>query len=452
MGILQDAREIMADTIERSADAIRTNHRVRLALLAVLFTIAFCVFITATLFANSSYVPEDDVQEINNERSQVFIGGTGYRVDNYKRKGHDASKDLNTTIIGQNESGYIGSGQDSSLNPGTSTFGQNSGLNNGQSSGLSSTPSTSQSTSPYRRTYPSTGSTYSSSYPRRSYSSYPRRSYSYNRTSPYSSQQSRPSQSTSGNNNSSSGSSKPSSYDKKKTVVKEDPKITIKGVKAKETVEGETKSFTVTAKSYDGDSITGKKLVVKMNGVKLTPVKDNKYEGEVLDGDNKIEVKATDASGNSAKKTVKFKGVRDTEPEAIGKLNVLMSADVLGIKEVSSKKSVDIFEDETLADVVKRYFEDAEVKIVAKDSNYYSIERVKKKGILDDIPEETVAQLEELEIPIPEDKDSLGTDDFGPGSGWVVMVNGKVQDDYMSDLDPDDKSTVEISYVIPDLE
>ena len=74
------------------------NSRIRLIMLALLFTAAFFIFVTATLFANSSYVPEDDVQELNYERSQVYVDGTGYVLDNYTKKQHEDEEEQRTII------------------------------------------------------------------------------------------------------------------------------------------------------------------------------------------------------------------------------------------------------------------------------------------------------------------------------------------------------------------
>ena len=89
MAVLQKLKGNLAGAAKGIKSGSPKGHKTRLVLLALLFTLAFCVFVTATLFANSSYVPEDNVQELNYERSQVFVGGTGYTLTNYKKKQHD---------------------------------------------------------------------------------------------------------------------------------------------------------------------------------------------------------------------------------------------------------------------------------------------------------------------------------------------------------------------------
>ena len=64
------------------------------------------------------------------------------------------------------------------------------------------------------------------------------------------------------------------------------------------------------------------------------------------------------------------------------------------------------------------------------------------------IPEDILEELEEKGITVPDDKDSLGLNDFGPGSGWMYKVNGSAPNKYMDKVDPKDGSTVEIYYTI----
>ncbi|MBR2547283.1 MAG: DUF4430 domain-containing protein [Eubacterium sp.] len=371
------------------------NRQVRLALLALAFTLAFCVFVTATLFAGSSYVPEDTVQDLNFERSQVYVDGAGYVLDSYTKKEHEEQEEQRQEIIEEEPP-------------------------------KQETPQTTptQPTSPGLRTYP------------RSYTPTYRPPTSQTPTTP----QKKPEKPK---------KEKKSEYEKKKEEASEDPVIKISGIKNNATVKGTEKKFTVKATSYDGDEITGSKLTVKMNGVKLTPNDDNKYVGEVIDGSNKIEVKAVDESGNSAKKTVKFKGVTDAEPEEIGELDVVVTADALGLDTVVEEKSVKIYDNEQLSDVVKRYFDSfSDVKAEDIGSGYYEIGRIKKDGILDDIPDNVIEDLEEMGITPPDNKNSLGLNDFGPGSGWMYSVDGNSPSKYMSSMDPKDGSLVEIYYTV----
>jgi hypothetical protein len=169
----------------------------------------------------------------------------------------------------------------------------------------------------------------------------------------------------------------------------------------------------------------------------------------VIDGDNKIEVKAVDGEGNSKTKNVKFKGVTEAEPEVIGDLNVSVTAEVLGLDTIVDESTVDIYDSESLSDVVKRYFKESDVK--AEDiggGDHYELGRIKIDGILNDIPEDKVKELEEQGISVPDDKDSLGLNDFGPGSGWMYKVNGSSPDKYMDKVTPKDGATVEIYYTV----
>ncbi len=379
------------------------NRKMRPILLALVFTLAFCVFVTATLFAGSSYVPEDNVQEMNYERSQVYVDGTGYVLEDYTKKQH-VEEEEQRTIIKEEENPEEEEDDEPTYTPPT-----------------------------YRRNYSSTPSYSRPSYYRPSYTP-PRKTT--------------PSNNTNNNKKKKEKKEKTSKYDKEKEEVDVKPTITISGIKKGDTVNGTTKKFSVTATSYDGDEITGSQLTVKMNGVKLTASGES-YTGDVIDGDNKIEVKAVDGEGNTKTKTVKFKGVTEKEPEIIGDLNVLVTAEALGIDVIVDESTVDIYDNDQLSDVVKRYFKEGSVSTDnIGGGDHYELGRIKIKGILKDIPEDILEELEEKGITVPDDKDSLGLNDFGPGSGWMYKVNGSAPNKYMDKVDPKDGSTVEIYYTI----
>ena len=379
------------------------NRKMRPILLALVFTLAFCVFVTATLFAGSSYVPEDNVQEMNYERSQVYVDGTGYVLEDYTKKQHEEEEEQRT-IIKEEENPEEEEDDEPTYTPPT-----------------------------YRRNYSSTPSYSRPSYYRPSYTP-PRRTT--------------PSNNTNNNKKKKEKKEKTSKYDKEKEEVDVKPTITISGIKKGDTVNGTTKKFSVTATSYDGDEITGSQLTVRMNGVKLTASGES-YVGDVIDGDNKIEVKAVDGEGYTNTKTVKFKGVTEKEPEIIGDLNVLVTAEALGIDVIVDESTVDIYDNDQLSDVVKRYFKEGSVSTDnIGGGDHYELGRIKIKGILKDIPEDILEELEEKGISVPDDKDSLGLNDFGPGSGWMYKVNGSAPNKYMDKVDPKDGSTVEIYYTI----
>lgn len=388
----------------------------RPVILALVFTLAFCVFVTSTLFAGSSYIPEDNVQELNYERSQVYVDGTGYVLEDYTKKQHEEEEEQRT-IIKQEETPEEDEEEEEDTKMPTYTA-----------------PNSSQS-----RIYSSGTSSYSrpSSYYRPTYTS-PRPSNQNTSTKKKTEKKEK---------------EKESGYNKKKEEINVKPTIKIGGVKKGDTVKGTTKKFTVKATSYDGDEITGSKLTVKMNGVKLTPTSENTYAGDVVDGDNKIEVKAVDGEGNSKTTTVKFKGVTESEPEVIGDLNVSVTAEALGLDTIVDESTVDIYDSESLADVVKRYFSESGTKTEDIGSgDHYELGRIKIDGVLDDIPEDIIEELEEQGISVPDDKDSLGLNDFGPGSGWMYRIDGSAPNKYMDKVTPKDGSTVEIYYTVSGME
>ncbi len=378
--------------------------RMRTILLAIAFTAAFCIFVTANLFAGSLYVPEDTVQELNSERSQVYVDGTGYVLDNYTKKQNTENEEQPSMI--QEEEPEEEEEKEEKKKP--------------------------EATSPYTRRYNTNTTT----------PSYRRPTYTRPSTTRPTTQ---PKKQTTKKEK--KKKEKESQYNKEKEEIDVRPTIKISGVKKGATVKGTVKKFKVTATSYDGDDITGSKLVVKMNGVRLV-ASGSSYKGEVLDGSNKIEVTAEDGEGNKRSKSVTFKGVTEKKPEIIGQLSVLVTADVLGLGEIVSEDSVDIYDNEQLSDVVQRYFENSGVTAKNTGSGYYYLGHIKIDGVLDDIPEEILQELEEKGIEVPDNKDSLGEGDFGAGSGWMYKVGSTTPNKYMDEMDPKVDSRVEIYYTI----
>lgn len=375
------------------------NRKVRLGLLAVLFTVILCVFVTATLHASTSYVPEDTVQELNYKRSQVFVDGTGYSMDNYRKEQHkeeEYQRDIET---------------------------------------MPDNPQEQKEEEPKKPTDPPkyTPTTPTNRYTPRSYSS---NRYRLNRNQNQNNNKKKTNKKT---------KEKKTEYEKKKKKANEDPTISVSGIKNGETIKGKTVSFTVTAMTYDGDEITGSDLTVTLNGTKLSG-SGNKYKGDVEDGSNKIVITAKDGKKEKTK-TIKFTGDTEEEPEVIGKITVSVTADVLELGTVVPSKKVEVRRGEMLSDVVNRYFKSSSgVTVVTKDK--YVITRIKKDGILDGIPEEKAAELEEQGTPVPDDKDSLGDKDFGSGSGWMYSVDGDTPDEYLYEKEAEPGTTVEIFYTM----
>jgi len=345
-------------------------------------TVAFCGFVTTTLNASSSYVPENKIDEMNYERSQVYVDGEGYKLDDYIKEEHKKEEIKRVTIIEKK--------------PQKRLIQNKKAKETGKGEKAKPAP---------KKQKPS-----------------PKKEEKPKKEEPEEEQE------------------------PEEEEVSEDPVITI-SLKEGEEITGTTKKFTVKAVSFDGDDIPAGKITVKMNGTRLLENGTNTYVGNVVDGSNTIYVKAVDNEGRKSEVTRTVKGNTTAPPKMIGSLSVIVTAKELGISVVVPKKSVKIYENEQLSEVVKRYFnESSNVTAVDIGAGYFELGHIKKKGIIDEIPEEKIKDLEERGIEIPKNKDSLGLNDFGPGSGWVFTVNGSWSDDYMSSVEPKNGTKIEIYY------
>ena len=352
-------------------------------ILAVVTVAAGCGMVTAVLHAGSSYVPEDQTDEMDFRRSRVFVDGTGYRFDENERQEQKKEEVKHEKVIRQD---------------------------------------------PKHRALVRR-STYKKPAEK------PEEETQKKKPKPEKQKKQK--------------KQKDDNHDKeKKEEVSEDPVI-ITSLKGVSTVNGTTKKFTVKARSFDGDVIPQDKITVKMNGERLLEKGKDTYVGTVLEGKNTVYIKVVDSEGRSSETTIYFTGNTHAEPQVIGSLNVVVTAKALGIDVVVPKKSVKIYDNEQLSDVVKRYFsESSGVTGVDVGSGYYELGHVRKHGIINEIPEDIIEELEAAALTIPDNKDSLGLNDFGPGSGWMYSVNGKSPSQYMSSTDPVLGSDVEIYYTI----
>ena len=351
---------------------------------AAILLAAFCGLISATLSDREPYAPENEVENMNYERSQVYVDGTGYKLDSYKKKEHKEEEVKHRQII--------------------------------------------QKKPEIRR--PVVRRTPVRRYIR------PARRITPRRTTPRKTTPTKPKK------------KEESKKEDKKEKISENPVINI-NIKNGAKVTGTTKKFTVTATTYDGDPIEARNITVKMNGTRLLEEGDNTYVGDVKDGKNTITVTATDSKGRKSKLTRTFTGKTSEPPKVIGNLSVVITAEALGIDTVVPKKKVKVYENERLSDVVKRYLsENEDIKGENIGTGYYELGRVYKDGIIDEIPEDKIQELEDMGMSLPDDRDSLGLNDFGAGSGWMYDVDGTSPGQYMSKMDPVVDSEVEIFYTV----
>lgn len=362
------------------------GNRRKYIVLAVIAAALLCWLPSAALSSRSSYVPEDKVSQMDLGRSRGLVDGTGYELSDNEKREHKQEEEKHQEVVRQD-------------------------------------PRHKMLVRKAQKTAPTTRPQY--------------------RPQPAAKPQKKPEQKPA---DKTPEKEKEPERDDEKEEVSELPVITT-NLKNGEKVRGTVKKFTVKAVTFDGDKISADKITVKLNGTRLLEEGADTYTGEVQDGKNTVTIVAVDSKGRKSSLTRTFTAETDAPPEVIGKLNVVITAEALGIDVVAPKKSVKIYENEPLSEVVKRYLnESSGVSGVEIGNGYYELGRIKKKGILNEIPEEFVEKIEEAGMSIPKDKDSLGLNDFGAGSGWMYSVNGSSPGQYMSKMDPVVGSNVEIYY------
>lgn len=233
------------------------------------------------------------------------------------------------------------------------------------------------------------------------------------------------------------------------------------GVKTK----GETISFWVTATDYKKQNIPvfsngDGSFNVLLNGTKLTSTgtSGNKtnFRPAVRDGKNIVKITAVDRRGY--KRTITRRVIADTKQEAkpIGTVYVSISAPSLGIGTIASGIAVKITEQEPLHDVLRDAFK-ARGFSASMSSSY--LKGISKSGIAKDaeITDEIRDKCLDMGITVKERekwpdgwKNRLYEKDFTSASGWIYRVNGSTPGVGINAYIPDDGDEIELLFSLYD--
>jgi len=227
-------------------------------------------------------------------------------------------------------------------------------------------------------------------------------------------------------------------------------------LKQGEVLKGAVKRFTVSATTYDGEPIGASDITVIFNGTRLTADDgETKYTGDVKNGVNVIKIYVKDRNNKRNSKVFKLKGNTRSKPKVIGQTTVVVTGNVLGIPTILPKKTVKIYDNDALSDVVIRYFSmNPGVTYIDGDSGRtFYLEYICKEGIVKDLPDSKAEELGIIDIEKVRSMTKLGPGSFSSDTGadgWKYKVTKKGRtrepNQYMNQLDPAGVTRVEIFY------
>lgn len=170
---------------------------------------------------------------------------------------------------------------------------------------------------------------------------------------------------------------------------------------------------------------------VDFNGQPLvssgTSTQGTAFRTELLDGNNEIRVSAIDREGNTSAKNIRFTGDTSAEAEVIGQVYVSIEAPIINLGVIYST-TIDTHPGDTARDVLEKAFSQAGISPTFKDGYLAGIG---KTGIaagawIDDETREIMIKLRKTEKdPDKQDKNKLKEHDFYDSSGWIYNVNGE---------------------------
>ena len=212
-----------------------------------------------------------------------------------------------------------------------------------------------------------------------------------------------------------------------------------------ERIAGLKLSFSLKAKDYRGYKIEAFYFEVRVNGEKISSSGANNYERkykvDVANGENKVQITVKDKEGNKVTQNFTIYADKDGIKEVIGKVRVTIEAKSIGKGNIlETGMTVDIYKDESIAEVTKRVLDNYGIGYTMKSSGYTGayLSRIYKQGITDGfkIPSKLQNKLDEIGATEQSHKaDSLGEFDFYRNSGWVCIFNDQYMETGTSNID-----------------
>ena len=396
---------------------------------SVILMLIFVFGIRSTLDRRSTYTPEDTVETMDAGRSQVFVSGEDYKLNENTKKEHKESQKQRSKILEEQEAS----------NQQTAAQKRIAGTRGKDPVKQEDAPKKKPERKPEEK--PVTPS-----------------------PKPHTPQAKTPDKPDDPEKADPDDEDEEDYYKKSESERKVLPTIKTSlrdGVKTK----GETISFWVTATDYKKQNIPvfsngDGSFTVLLNGTKLTSTgsSGNKtnFRPAVKDGKNIVKITAIDRKGN--KRTITRRVIADTNQEAkpIGTVYVSISAPSLGIGTIASGIAVKITEQEPLHDVLRDAFK---AKGISASMTSSYLKGISKSGIAKDaeITDEIRDKCLDMGITVKERekwpdgwKNRLYEKDFTSASGWIYRVNGSTPGVGINSYIPDDGDEIDLLFSLYD--
>lgn len=373
------------------------------AAMALLIVCALAVFLNN----QEEYVPQVQAAELNVDRSQVYLTGEGYKLDQQQKKIHQEQEKQREERIKQKQKQdpQSASGpkkvRPSGVKPVKPSNNKNK-PNNSNKPGTTPKPDDPENDDPVKPTDPT----------------------------------------------------------KSEEERAKEPTIRV-SVAGGEIVNGNRLDFSVTVTDYKGRNVpvfseSDGSFTVSCNGSRLssdgTDGSKTWFRTSLHEGRNTISVSAVDREGNEKTKTVNFTGNTSAEAENIGEVYVVISADILNLGTFY-EGTIRITRGDSAKDVLEIAFAQAGITPSFKDSYLAGIGR---SGIAEgaSITDEVRAIMEELrkteKDPADQDPNRLKEHDFYDSSGWIYSVNGSFPDKGLGSYKLEDGDELYLIFALAD--
>ena len=444
------------------ASRVPDKKRIWAALTSVILVLVFILGIRGMLYSEGAYVPEARITKTDDERSQVFVGGSGYELDVKTKEEHKEQQEKRREILRERERSHQQTPAQKRMsetreepkpeeqqtpnvknsdnksgkngrNAGKVPSGKKSGSGNGGSGGGAGWNGAGRG----QNLRPQSGKKV---------------------VTPSKKEEKKPKAKDPKEKKPDPKETPPSDKENKRPVIRTsliDGRI----------MKGTSVSFWVQVKDYRDQVVPvfsndEGHFSVYVNGEKLsstgTSGEKTNFRADVVDGKNEIRIAATDRLGKEATKILTITCDTGEQAKPVGTVYVSAYAPSLGIGTIFADIAVDIMEQENLHDVLVDAF--AKAGVSAEMSKSY-LAAIKADGIAagavisDDLRER--ADKQRVTLIEREDwpngwKNSLKEKDFCSHSGWIYMVNGKMPGVGINSFIPADGDEISLIFTLFD--
>ena len=395
------------------------RRRAFLVAAAAMILLLVCA-LTFILKGQEEYVPQVQASQLNVERSQVYLTGEGYKLDQKQEKIHQKQEKQREQVQEQKEREQ----KDSDKTPRQ----VRSSTKRAAQAASQKKSDSGKKTNKSRKKTPKV-----------------------KKPAPKNEDPEKPS----GND-----PSKPADPEKSEEDRAMEPTIKI-SVASGEVISGTRLDFSVSVKDYKGRNIpvfseSDGSFLVSCNGESLTSdgADGSKtwFRTTLQDGRNTISVSAVDREGHEKTKTVSFTGNTSESAEVTGEVYVAISAEVLNLGPFYTGV-IQITRGDTVKDVLEEAFSQAGIS-PSFHGGYLS--GISKNGIAQGayISDDVRAAMEELrkteKDPADQDPNRLKEHDFYDSSGWIYSVNGTFPDKGMGSYKLEDGDELYLIFSLAD--